>query len=189
MGMTHGADRVREARASRARHAAVVAMLVGAALLAGCATGGSGSWLDRALGRTSAQGSPHTSYAAVAAKVYSEPDAGSTVMGVLARHEELRSYQSDSGFVYVEAAGNLSGWVPKNQLVARRPVSKRAADAPAESAAPSAPENEATPSPTETTPEAPDAETQAPERSVFDPYSGWSRRAVRSHGSKAGSAR
>lgn len=186
--------RVLAACNSRARQSAVAA-LVGALLLAGCATGRSaqqsvGGWFDRVLEGTAAQGEPRLSYAAVArVKVYSEPDASSSVQGVLNLHEEILRYQSESGFAWVEADGSLAGWVRESQLLLQRPQARRPAavepeqPTAAEPAQPAeatpAPEDSAetgtspppsTDAPTEPVPPEPDAEPLEPERSVFDPY-------------------
>jgi hypothetical protein len=108
-------------------------------------------------------------------RVHSEPDAASAVRGVLTFHEEVRRYQSEGGFAYVEAEGDLWGWVPESQLAERIPkrVERPEAVEPAGGEESPAPEDAAG---GETTGEAgeeapaPDAEPTQPERSVFDPY-------------------
>jgi hypothetical protein len=159
------------------RYTALVATLVGGLLLVGCAAGGSvqrsvGGWIDQIRGRTVADGEARVSYAAVnRVKLLSEPDAASEVRGVLTLHEQIRRYQSEGGFAYVEAEGNLWGWVPESQLVERIPTARppeAVEPAPAESVpAETTPTTEA---PSEDVPPAPDAEPREPEGSVFDPY-------------------
>lgn len=174
---------------SCARQVAVAAMLLGALLLAGCAAGRSvrstlGGWVDRVSGKETHE--PRVSYAAVdRVKLYRDPDLNSPVLGVLGFHEKLLRDRDEGGFAHVEAAGNLSGWVPESQLIERLPRARRpapkapapeAAQTPTEPAAPidsAEPESE-TPSevdePSETTTPDPDAEALEPERSIFDPY-------------------
>ena len=91
--------------------------------------------------------------------MYGEPDASSPVQGVLTLHEQVTRYQGQAGFAYVEAAGNIRGWVREDQLVTSRP--QKAKPAPEETTAPAA---EPEPAPL------PDEEPAEPEGSVFDPY-------------------
>jgi hypothetical protein len=145
--------------------------------LAACAGMGSGPLLQRPGG--AAQGPARVAYAAqTRAKVYSEPSFTANVVGVLTWHEKLERFQSDGGFAYVKAEGNLAGWVPETQLVEKLPARKPAAQAPtpSPSATPKseAPPEEAVAPPEETPPPEEPTETEAeppePERSVFDPY-------------------
>ena len=165
------------ARTSRVQQVAAVATLVVGLLLVGCAAGGSaqrsvGGWIDQISGRTAAEGEARVSYAAVnRVKLLSEPDAASAVRGVLTLHEKIRRYQSEGGFAYVEAEGNLWGWVPESQLVERIPTARtpEAVEPATEESVPT----ETTPTteaPSGEVPPAPDAEPQKPEGSVFDPY-------------------
>lgn len=174
---------------SWARRSAVAA-LAGALLLAACASGRSahetvGGWVDRVRGETTAEGPARVSYAAGArTRIYREPDASSPVIGVLDRYEELQRYQSVSGFAFVRAQGDLSGWVSESQLVARRPQARKPAATPPSEASPGQPaeppappdsaETEAPPpdaeAPSEAAPPDSGAEPLEPERSVFDPY-------------------
>ena len=181
-----GGERVRRARA---REAAVVATLVGVLMLAGCTTARSvqtnvAGWFDRTSARATAEGEPRMSYAAVdRIRVHSEPGAASPVRGVLTLHEKIRRYQTEDGFAYVEAEGDLWGWVPESQLVAQIPGTRNRPEtvAPAHAAEGQPVPGEGTPGPedaaaVDTTGQAeeeapaPDAESPEPERSVFDPY-------------------
>lgn len=152
--------------------AAHIATWVAALLLAGCAQGGLGGLLGAA---PAAQGQPQVSYAAVArAKVYSAPDATSPVQGLLTLHEKITRYQSEAGFAYVEAAGNLSGWVREGELVAARPRAATPTPTPAQPEQPADDAQAAQPPPEvppgEEEPQEPPAPEGEPERSVFDPY-------------------
>jgi hypothetical protein len=192
--MTHGLRAGSgEPLKANTRHTALVAALLGALLLAGCATGRSAQdtasgWFDRVTGKTSAaEAEPRASYAAVARlKLYREPDASSAVVGELALHEGVLRYQDDRGFAYVKARkSGLEGWVREGQLSERlpstsKPAAKASSQSPAQtpgvSAAPSdsAP-TEASPTPptdapNEAAPPDPNPDPQAPERSIFDPY-------------------
>ena len=165
---------------SRARRAARSATCIAVALLAGCATAtDSFRWIDHKL-FGEADGPAQVAYAgADRTLVYSTPDAGSQVKGVLRLHEEVVRYQSARGFAYVDAEGDLAGWVREQHLVARRPAARPAA-APqpgvAPQHAPSATPPETTEAPSETAPDAEPADESAPapdeepEPSVFDPY-------------------
>ena len=153
-----------------------LSFLAAALLLAACA-GGSVPFLAGAGG--AAQGPARAAYAAEArAKVYSEPSFTANVVGVLTQHEKLQRFQSDGGFAYVQAEGNLVGWVPEAQLVEKLPARKPAAPAATPSPTPTpkseAPPEEAVAPPEETPPPEEPTETEAeppePERSVFDPY-------------------
>jgi hypothetical protein len=148
------------------------ALCVALALLAGCAgTESASRWVDETL-YGAAKGPPQVAYvAADRVKVYRAPDPSSPVQGVLDLREELTRYQSDAGFAYVEAAGNLSGWVREDQLAAKRPAASRPAKAKAEPAQPAetTPETPAEPPVVEPEP-APEPEPVEPESSVFDPY-------------------
>ena len=149
------------------------------ALLAGCANTESASrWIDSTL-YGAAQGPPQVAYAGVdRVKVYSAPDASSPVQGVLTLHEQITRYQSESGFAYVEAEGNVAGWAREQQLVASRPRARKPTPRPAPSenppaateAPPSTTEPSAEPAPEEEPPPGPDEEPSEPEPSVFDPY-------------------
>lgn len=119
------------------------------------------------------------SYAAVdRIRVHSEPDAASAVRGVLTLHEKVRRYQSEGGFAYVEAEGDIWGWVPESQLAERIPKRAERPEAvePAEvqpADGEEAPESEDAAAGETTGGEqapSPDAEPTQPERSVFDPY-------------------
>jgi hypothetical protein len=150
-----------------------LAALLAAALLAGCA-GPSGGWREYLFGVTTApQGTPQVAYVtADRTKVYREPDETSAVLGLLTLHEKIERYQSQGGFAYVEAQGDVSGWVRERELAAARPRVRPApqaaeppAPAPSETAAP--PDSAAP----ETEPPAPEEpEPLEPEPSVFDPY-------------------
>ena len=165
------------ARKSRVQQAAVVPTLVGLLLLVGCVAGRSvqrsaGGWIDHISGRAAAEGEARVSYAAVdRVKVLSKPDVASAVRGVLTLHEKIRRYQSEGGFAYVEAEGNLWGWVPEGQVVERIPTARTpeaVEAAPGESVS-----TETAPSPegpSEDVPPAPGAQPKEPERSIFDPY-------------------
>jgi hypothetical protein len=132
------------------------AIWLAVALLAGCAsTDAASRWVDHTLYGT-AQGPPQAAYAgADRVKVYSEPDASAPVQGVLTLHEKVTRYQSEKGFAYVEAEGNVAGWVREQQLAASRAPAQKPAAEPA-------PEEEPAPEP--------DAKPTEPEPSVFDPY-------------------
>jgi hypothetical protein len=128
-----------------------------------------------AAGGGGGEGPVRVAYASEArTKVYGEPSFTAPVVGVLTRHEKLDRYQSEGGFAYVKAEGNLVGWVPETQLVEKLPARRPAAQAPAPTPPPTSetPEEAAAP-PEETPPPEEPAESEAPpepERSVFDPY-------------------
>jgi hypothetical protein len=181
--MNDGSRRARETWKSWARRSAVAA-IGGALLLSACAGGGSGSgtvggWLDGVRGKTSAEGQSRVSYAAAARiKIYGKPEADSPVIGLLDRYEKIARYQSVSGFAYVEARGNLSGWVRESQLIERLPHKSAEGEPTPPAEATPAPgdsvETEVKPppdtAPTEPVPPDSGAEPKEPERSVFDPY-------------------
>jgi hypothetical protein len=158
-----------------------LAALATALWLAGCA-GGSGTgtadgWVDRMVGSPAAQGQPRPAYAAAArTKVYSAPDASASVVGVLTLHEAISRYQHENGFAYVQAEGNLSGWVRENELAETRPPARKPAERQRAKPQPApTPETTVTETPIEEAPpveEEPvlDEEAPEPERSVFDPY-------------------
>ena len=149
-----------------------VAFCIALALLAGCAGSGDLGWIDETLYGTRAVGPAKAAYTgADRVKVYEHPDASSPVQAVLTVHEQVRRYQSQAGFAYVEAEGNVSGWVLEQQLVAKKPGARKPA-APEPTPPATAPPSEPTPPSAEPAPEpepspAPDEE---PESSVFDPY-------------------
>jgi hypothetical protein len=150
-----------------------IAASLAALLLAACA----GSDMDRLLGKTPApEGAARTAYAAVdRAKVFSHPDASASVLGVLKLRERLARYQSENGFAWVEAEGNLSGWVRESELAEAPPRARKAAPPePARAPAPAPPEEPAAepaePAGTEPEEEETPGEPLEPERSVFDPY-------------------
>lgn len=177
--MTHGLRACSgEPRKANTRHTALLAALLAALLLAGCATGRSAQntssgWFDRVTGKAAPEPSPY--YAGAArTKLYREPDAASAIVGELALHEAVLRYQDDRGFAFVKARKReVEGWVRVGQLIARLP---RASKPPSVGAAPGEPAAaDASPSvpsetPTEVEPPAPDAEPDGPERSIFDPY-------------------
>jgi hypothetical protein len=146
------------------------ALCLALALLAGCAeTSSKLGWVDETLYGSRAAGPAQAAYAGVdRIKVYGEPDTRSPVQGVLTLHEQVTRYQRQSGFAYVEAAGNIRGWVREEQLVASRP--QKAKPAPETPPAPPMPtaEPEAEPEPEPAPP--PDEKPEDPEGSVFDPY-------------------
>jgi hypothetical protein len=167
---------------SRARWTVCAATCIALVLLAGCAgMNDSFRWVDRTL-YGEAEGPARVAYvAADRTKVYGAPDVGSPVQGVLALHEKVSRYQSPNGFAFVEAEGNVSGWVVERQLAASptgpTPAAAPRPAAPTPEAAQTTPRAEPTPA-EETTP-APEAQPAPeeepardgePEPSVFDPY-------------------
>lgn len=152
-----------------------LAALLTAALLAGCA-GASGGWREYLFGvATAPQGAPQVAYVTTdRTRVYREPDETSRVQGVLTLHEQIERYQSQGGFAYVEAQGDVSGWVREQQLAATRPRVRPAPEAAETAIPPPAPGETAappeTPTPADEPAPAPEPEPVEPERSVFDPY-------------------
>jgi hypothetical protein len=150
-----------------------LALGIALAWIAGCAgTDSASRWVDQTIYGTQAVGPASTAYAGAArVKVYGAPEAGAAVEGVLNLHEKVARFQSERGFAYVEAEGNVKGWVREDQLVAARPrAQKPATPEPAQPAATAEPSAEPAPAPEEEPAPAPDAEPSEPERSVFDPY-------------------
>jgi len=125
-------------------------------------------WFGEADGR--GEGKPQARYSAAAGVVlHRKPDASSEVVGKLALHEGVLSYQRKDGFAYVTSAkGGLSGWVREQQLIERLPMAaKPVVAAPAGAA--EEPAVQEPPAPEEAPePETPPAEP--PEKSIFDPY-------------------
>ena len=145
------------------------------AWIAGCAgTDSASRWVDQTVYGTQAVGPASAAFAGVdRVKVYAAPESGAAVEGVLNLHEKVARFQSERGFAWVEAEGNVKGWVREDQLVAARPrAQKPATQAPEQPAATAEPSAKPTtePAPEEEPAPAPDAERSSPERSVFDPY-------------------
>ena len=148
-----------------------IAGLVAALLLAGCAG------LDHTLGKVpQPEGAARTAYARVErAKVFSHPDGGAEVLGLLSRNEKIARYQSESGFAYVEAKGNLAGWVHEDELADAPPRAPKPAEAqapapstvtPSEASKPAEPEQ---PEDSVESEEPPGGEPATPERSPSPP--------------------
>jgi hypothetical protein len=168
------------AMTGRIRAALFAAVLLALApLLVGCAATRSATqtvsgWLG------SEEPPPRAYYVAAArAKLYSEPEASSEVVGQLERSQGVLAYRVENGFTWVRAEpSGRSGWVRTTDLAdqppgARKPAraaappadSPAGAQAPAEPATPSEAEPEPAPPP-EAEPEPP----APPDKSVFDPY-------------------
>ena len=99
------------------------------------------------------------------------------MVAVLDRYEQVDRYQSVNGFAFVEAKGNVAGWIPESQLLERRPVARKPTEQPETpgDVTEDSPPEEASPAPdtagtVDEAPAPPATEPTEPERSVFDPY-------------------